>query len=367
MRSILRTTHRYLSLTFGLLWLLQAASGVVLVFHGELDDALLSGSDRPLAPAIFGATVTRLAAADTQARLDYVMASEGSGNRFDLLFTDQNDRTRVLRIDGEGTILRERPQNYAYPAPGLFQIALDFHETLLAGDRGKWFLGLSGTLLLSNLLLGLKLAWPGRGQPWRRALLPGFAGSFSANVYKWHRALGLYLVLLAIVVVSCGVLQEWSPDGWLGVEAPIPTPHASAQTTLAPLGGALAAALARYPGATLALVEMAGAENPWYRIRLRQRGELRRVFGTTTVFVDAHDGTVLLDRNAFELPLNEKIANAIYPIHTGEFAGLGGRVIVFAIGLWLIAMATLGASLWWTRRSARTAPKRLNPTPVVQR
>lgn len=100
---------------------------------------------------------------------------------------------------------------------------------------------------------------------------------------------------------------------------------------------------------------MPGADNAYYRIRLRQPGELRRVYGTTTVYVDAHDGSVLLDRDAFKLPLNEKISNAFYPIHTGEFAGLGGRVLVLCIGLALLTMAALGASMWWTRR-ARQRP-----------
>ncbi|HEY8010724.1 MAG TPA: PepSY-associated TM helix domain-containing protein [Rudaea sp.] len=355
MRSILRNAHKYLSLTFGLLWILQAATGVILVFRGELDDALLRGPAQPLAPAQFGVEVAKLADKEATSRLTYIMASEGSRNRFDLLFTDKNERTRTLRVDGTGSVLRERPLDYDYPAPGLFQTAHDFHETLFAGDRGKWFLGLSGTLLLSNLLLGLKLAWPARGQAWRRVLLPGTTGAFSANVYKWHRALGLMLVVPAIVIVSCGVLQEWPPDSWLGVETPVPRSANAAQTSVYPLGAALATALARYPDASLGLIEMPSADNAYYRIRLRQPGELRRVYGTTTVYVDAHDGSVLLDRDAFKLPLNEKITNAFYPIHTGEFAGLAGRVMVFCSGLSLLTMAALGASMWWTRR-ARQRP-----------
>jgi uncharacterized iron-regulated membrane protein len=279
------------------------------------------------------------------------MAGEGSPNRYDLLFSDRNDRMDAVHVDGRGIVLRERPYDYAYPAPGLFQTAHDFHETLFSGDRGKLFLGFSGALLLSNLLLGLTLAWPGRGQ-WRRVLLPGMAGPFTANVYKWHRALGLMIVLPAIVIVTCGIAQQWPTDEWLGVESPKPVAHAGATGSVA-LGDAISTALALHPGATLAVVELPSAENAWYRIRLRQPGELRRVYGTTTVYVDAHDGSVLLDRDAFALPLNERISNAFYPIHTGEFAGFIGRLVVLLTGLGLLGMATLGACLWWTRRRAR--------------
>ena len=272
-----------------------------------------------------------------------------------------------MRVDGEGTELRELPRDYDYPAPGLFQTAHDFHETLFSGDRGKWLLGLSGFVLLSNLLLGLKLAWPAVGQPWRRVLLPGVAGPPAAKFFKWHRALGVCVLVPAIVIVACGVLQEWPADRWLGAEPATPTVRKSIQMETAPLGAALALALQRYPGARLSLVEMPGADQPWYRIRLRQDGELRRVFGQTTVFFDARDGTLLLDNDAFKLPLNEKIANAFYPVHTGEFLGLPGRVISLLTGLSLLTMGVLGAGMWWTRRSARGTTKRTQPATTVPR
>jgi uncharacterized iron-regulated membrane protein len=354
MRTILRTAHKYLSLTFALLWVLQALTGVLISFRGEIEDAVLAGPARPLNPAQFGTAVAEIAAGRPSESLAYVMASQGSPNRYDLLFADQDGRLRAVHVGGHGIVLRERAYDYDYPAPGLFQTAHDFHETLFSGDRGKLFLGFSGALLLSNLLLGLTLAWPARGQ-WRRVLLPGTAGPFNANVYKWHRALGLMIVLPAIVIVTCGIAQQWPTDEWLGVESPKPVAHGGATGKIA-LGDAITTALAQHPGSTLAIVEMPGAQTPWYRIRVRQPGEMRRVFGTTTVYVDAHDGRVLLDRDAFALPLNERISNAFYPIHTGEFAGLAGRVVVLLTGLGLLGMATLGACLWWTRRRARTRP-----------
>ena len=367
MRPIVRSTHKYLSLGLGVLWLLQALSGVLISFQGEIGDALLRGPDRPLAAGRFGAAVAALAAARPQATLTWIMAGEGSPNRYDLLFTDKDDHTRSVHVDGEGAVLRDAPRDYDYPAPGLFQTAHDFHETLFAGDRGKWFLGCSGLVLLTNLLFGLTLAWPARGQSWRRVLLPGTSGSPAAKFYKWHRALGPCLLAPASVIVACGVAQQWPVDRWLGVESVAPPVRAATSAERIPLATALATAMQRYPGAALSLVEMPGADQPWYRIRLRQVGELRRVFGQTTIFVDAHDGTVLLDRDAFRLPLNEKIANAFYPIHNGEFLGLPGRLVSLLTGLGLLAMGVLGAGLWWTRRNARSATRQTQPATMASR
>jgi len=361
MRSFLRATHKYLSLTFGILWLLQVLTGVLITFRGEIEDALLAGPSQPLDPARFGAAAEKLAATRAET-LVYVMASEGSPNRYDLLFNNRNGDLQAVHVDGVGTVLRERPYDHDYPRPGWFATAHDFHETLFVGDRGKLFLGFSGALLLSNLLFGLTIAWPVRGQPWRRVLLPGLSGPFSAKVYKWHRALGLAIVVPAIVIVSCGIAQQWPVDEWLGVESPVPKPHAKEATGSIVLGGAITTALARHPDATLSLVTLPDKDQAWYKVRLRAPGELRRVFGETAVYVDAHDGSVLLDRDALIMPRNERIANAFYPIHTGEFLGLFGRLLVLIVGLSLLTMATLGACMWWTRR-ARARP---NPSPKTQ-
>ena len=48
MKSTLRTVHRWISLSVATLWVLQALSGIFLVFHWELDDALVAGPARPL-------------------------------------------------------------------------------------------------------------------------------------------------------------------------------------------------------------------------------------------------------------------------------------------------------------------------------
>ena len=353
MRSFLRATHKYLSLTFGILWVLQALTGVLISFRGEIDDGLLAGPSQPLDPGRFGAAADKLGATRSET-LAYVMASEGSPNRYDLLFNDRKGLLQAVRVDGIGTVLRERPYDHDYPAPGWFATAHDFHETLFNGSRGKLFLGFSGALLLSNLLFGLVIAWPARNQGWRRVLLPGLSGPFNAKVYKWHRALGLAIVLPAIVVVGCGVAQQWPVDEWLGVDSPQPTPHSTDGSSTIALGDAITTALARHPGATLSLVSMPDTDQAWYKVRLRAPGEIRRVYGETALYVDAHDGSVLLDRDAQSMPLNERIANAFYPIHTGEFLGLFGRVLVLIVGLSLLTMAAFGACLWWTRRRARS-------------
>ena len=50
MKVWLRKIHRYVSLALAAVWLVQASTGVLMVFHWELDDAWVTGDHRPLEP-----------------------------------------------------------------------------------------------------------------------------------------------------------------------------------------------------------------------------------------------------------------------------------------------------------------------------
>lgn len=63
MKRKLRLLHKYLSLTVAALWLMQAVTGALLVFHWELDDWAVAGPQRHLHPVRFGAFLESLQAA----------------------------------------------------------------------------------------------------------------------------------------------------------------------------------------------------------------------------------------------------------------------------------------------------------------
>lgn len=364
MKAVLRKVHRYVSLAFVGLWLLQAATGVLLVFHWEFDDAALNGPARPLNPAAFDAGLRAAVAERPGTKLTAIYASGGSPNRFDAMLEKPDGKSDVLRVDGGGAVLRQRPSDYDFAHIGPFQIATYLHQTLFAGDRGQYLIGISGAVLLSNIVIGLQMAWPRRGQ-WRRALIPTGGKGPVAPLYGWHRALGLWFAAPALLLVSAGVVLVFEAP-FDGLAAPwAPAPERAASTGSGgevSLAQALTTAGALYPQARLAAVETPSPQSPWYKVRFRQAGDARRVFGTTTVYVDAHGGRVLADYDARRAPWGRKALTALNPLHTGEIGGFAGRVIAVGVGLWLLTLASLGVVLWWTRRrlqaragNARTA------------
>ena len=359
MKFKLRIFHRYLSLTMAALWLLQATTGLLLVFHWELDDLGLPGPARALDPPRFAATLQRLQAERPGERVTGVYPSGGLPGRFDVLVSNATGATDVVRIDGAGAVLRQRPWNYDFLHIGWLQVATYLHQTLFMHTTGNWIIGLSGLLLLTNIGVGLSLAWPRAGQ-WLRVLTPPRNGHLAAKLYGWHRAVGLWLAIPALLLVSAGVVRAYDDplaDYFENTRPPPTEAEAAREPASASVSVAevLQTALKLYPGSQLAALEFPDAHSPWFKVQVTQAHDLRRASGTTSIYVSSRSGRVLGNYDFRTLPMKTRLWDAVYPFHTGEIGGVAGRCVTALIGLWLLTMIGLGVSLWWKRRSASAA------------
>jgi uncharacterized iron-regulated membrane protein len=357
MKRTLRRLHRYLGLTMLALWLVQAGTGVLMTFHWEIGDARVAGREAPTGWPALEQRMDRLAAEHPGSEVRSVYPTAGSPNRFDFFVDDASGATDVIRTNGAGEVLASWPSGRDYARAPWIETAVTLHQSLFAGHTGRLLLGASGLVLLSNLLVGLRLAWPAPGE-WRRALRPPTRGTATARLYGWHRAVGLWLALPALMVVSAGILLAFDDAVEELLSAAPPEPSFAVRAGPAPLGPARAVALAlgRFPGATFSGLTMPSATQPWYRVRVRQPGELRRVYGTTTVYVDPADGAIDVVNDARAAPWRRRFLDACYPVHTGEAAGAAGRAAVLATALGVITSIVLGGCLWVRRRRPSAAP-----------
>jgi uncharacterized iron-regulated membrane protein len=172
MKSTLRTVHRWISLGVATLWVLQALSGLFLVFHWEIDDALVAGPrDRSRWRAsVGGSTRSNLNRQRDRSPRSGRPPGQRTASRLHSTTALPASRRSCGSMARATSFASARPRSAGGRGGWIEQLA-SFHQTLLAGDLGHSLIGLSGLLLLTNLCLGLKLAWPGRGQ-WRRTLRP---------------------------------------------------------------------------------------------------------------------------------------------------------------------------------------------------
>jgi uncharacterized iron-regulated membrane protein len=356
--------HKYLSLGLLSLWLLQAVTGALLVFHWELDDWSVAGPRVALNPHKLETTLESFQSEYPKQPVTAIYTSGGLSGRFDVVIDNPSGGHDVLRVDGEGAVLRERPWDHDFGHIGFFQITTYLHQTLFLHATGNWIMAISGVLLFTNIGLGLYQAWPRRGQ-WRQTLWPFGAArpgatnpvSSLARMHQWHRALGLGLALPALVLIVLGIVRALDDPLSLAdrfeAARPPPVPVAgNAASNVHPLAlsQVLTTALALYPGSQLAGIQYPDAQTPWYSVRLTQLNDVRRYFGTTIVYISSRDGSVLKNYDATLMPLGVRIWDAVYPLHTGEIAGVAGRGLVLLIGLLLLVLMGFGLSLYVLRR-----------------
>jgi len=348
LRRTLLNVHRWLSLGAAVFWLLQALTGILIVFHWEITDTGIAGAHRPTDLAAIERRIATIAPRDSGVTVKSVWTAAGYADRYNIIVEDAEGNGRTLRVAGDGTELRTTRDGETT----LMGFLVGFHHDLL-GNWGSWIVSISGVLLCSNLVLGLVVAWPKRGT-WRIALKPATRGPAAARLYTWHRAVGLWAVMPALVIAATGTLLKFEDGvsdliGAESVSLPANPPAGD------PVGFATVAraALAAIPGSSLTAVSWPKADDATYRIRVRAPGEIRRAYGDSIVLVDANSGTV---RGAFPIAQAEParaFMSALFPIHTGEAGGIIGRILSIAIGLWLVTMIVAGTLLWFKRRKPR--------------
>lgn len=114
---------------------------------------------------------------------------------------------------------------------------------------------------------------------------------------------------------------------------------------------ALARARTLFPGAAFVRLTLPTPASPVYAVRLRQPDETRVWSGVTMVTIDAASGRTLHTYDAVRAPLSNRLADAAFSIHSGEIAGLFGRILLMLAGLSLPALYVTGIWAWWRKRS----------------
>jgi uncharacterized iron-regulated membrane protein len=346
----IKKLHRNLGLLAAAFWLVQALTGAALTFRQELDNATLSGKSVPVLTAALGSRIQLIQQAG--GRVSSLWVANFAADRFDVRYVDSAAAERLMRVDGAGRIMRDGLENTPFENGGLFRTLTLIHTTLLAGEVGQWIIALSGLLLISNIVLGLKLAWPRAGM-WRQSLVLRPSRNAAARFYGIHRTVGLWLAIPLLLVVVVGVALRFDDtiERALGVvrlepvDAPVGLGIAPAQ--------ALDIALARFPGSTITALSMPTKSDAWYRVRMRAVGEVPRMYGTTTLFLSAVDGSVLKEYAAGAASPARAFFDMLYPLHTGELGALPGRLLLLAVGVLLLVMGAFGIRLWLLRRKPR--------------
>lgn len=354
MKRTLPLLHRWLGIALSAVWIFQAITGLILVFHWELDDWTIEEQGAPLNVQAFDARLREIEQDKATASVHSIWVSGGSPGLYDVFLNQAGNGPSILRTDGNGDTLRVQNAEDTLTNGGIFKTLFKAHKSLLSGEPGEWFLALSGLILLASLVTGLKISWPRAGR-WKRDLWPAFRGQPLHLLRSWHKALGLWLVVPAILVVFTGVelIFQKGIARSLGAGPIQPTLHSTAREINISAGQAINIALATFPDASFSGLIMPNSEKFYYTARMLEPDEWRRAIGKTVILISPVDGQVIAQQRATEASMTTRLLDSSYPLHTGEALGTAGRVFSLVLGIWLIGMCILGFLAWRKRRQSR--------------
>jgi len=214
-------------------------------------------------------------------------------------------------------------------------------------------------VLLISMVTGLvtyKKFWRGftRVPQWRKGR-QGEARRFTGDL---HRFAGLWSIwFLALMIVT----SVWYIVEVFGGQAP-PGPRPQVVTGAAqPVGPALDALIARArtadPGLRITDVSFPGDEGRGVMVSGQAEAILVRE-RSNAVWVDPHDGTVLLTARGEDLNLHQRISEAADPLHFGTWGGIVSRLIWFGFGILMTGLSVTGVMIYSLRMSRAQAEAR---------
>ncbi|MDD5034609.1 MAG: PepSY-associated TM helix domain-containing protein [Methylococcaceae bacterium] len=238
------------------------------------------------------------------------------------------------------------------------------HTQLRLGLFGARTVGLLGLGLMVSALGGIYLFWPGS---LRNVTAADIRSLFSVHyedglrrfALDCHRLLGLLGSVALLVLAFSGfhlaypkLLESWAGASGMGHGEEGPAIRSTAVPNDRPISLAEAVVIARgpFPHAEVRRVATPAGENGTYRVNLRRPGEVNIRHPNTLVWIDRWSGQIREVRNPNLFTSGQSFVTWIWPLHTGEAFGAGGRLVVFMAGLIPLLLYVSGFSAWLIRQ-----------------
>lgn len=386
MKKIARTLHLWTGLVFGTILTVLGLTGAALGSIHELDTMLNPGLLHVAPPrGVSAGDPLRADPALTQAVCDMLTRDPryGTPNMLELpmragdvfiaWYRASPDHgkapwgqavTRQVMVDpADLRVTGERNWGeFGLSRPLLMPTIFHLHRYLLAGELGKVVVAITGVSLAVTILTGLILWWPrmARSAIWG-ALTVRHGGSWPRFSFQLHRAGGFFAAPLLLVSAVSGVhftMPQWVTP-LVNVISPV-TPAAKLVNQSRLPGDAISvavavtAAQARFPDGRVSRVSIPAKAGQPFEIRVRQPAELRQGPGATRISIDSGDASVLRVIDPEQARGGDKFLSWLFPLHTGEAFGLGGRIFISLFGFLPLAFFATGLVIWAKLRNKKT-------------
>lgn len=366
--------HRYLGLATLVFLAIAALTGCVLAFAKPLDAALNADlfSRAPAATIDPVAAVTALTARQPSLRVIRFPLHLASDRNLEVDVASGAGFDQVYLDGGDGHVVGTRTAGPGWDRRHIVAGIFAFHFTLLAGDLGRWVMGVAALGWLIGSVVGFYLTLPGRPpfwRNWRRTWTFRWRSMLPRLLLDIHRSSGLWLFIGLLILAATSVAMNFFDEAFT------PMVNAASPARSSPFDGiavggpvrvgydqVIKAAKARAIGRGLDWRPAFASyvvERNLFGVSFTDDGvENYRRLGPITYWFDGASGRFAYEDNPYTDSAGRALSRSLYPLHTGEVAGRAGVAVVFVLGLATLEMCGSGAYVWWRKRRSRLTARK---------
>ncbi len=367
--------HWILGITAGLILMIVGTTGAILSFEREivhlLNTDLITVKPQPNATRLSPQTLlTRIQTAHPDRTVNALTFSK-----------DPFEAARVnFALPGTGKRARRGETRYVDPYTGqvrwqdeighdFFHTVMALHRWLLLDKPGKQIVGASTLALIVLVLSGLYLRWP---KTWHRlktwlTFNPQKTGrGFLSDL---HAVIGTWVLIFLLLASFTGLYwsYDWYRSGLYaitGVSKPVRggSKQAKPSPQKQPAGPSSTQANSMQIDQAWQAFEQHLATNGYRHATLRLPKNTNRYEfqyfdpqpahsrARNTLVLEGKNWQAIKHQRYEDKAFNEKIMSSMLPLHTGEFFGLPGRILLFITALSLPLFGITGFMLYMDRR-----------------
>jgi uncharacterized iron-regulated membrane protein len=357
-RTAFLKLHLWVGLAAAVLVVLLAATGILLVFEGEIDRAL-NPKLLTVAPQPQNLPLTELLTKVRQEFKGKVATVIVTQARPDLAWQvgfGPKSVTLAYINPHTGEITGTRARD-AYFMVKVHQL----HTSLLAGRKGQLLLAAGNACLMFLMITGLILWWK------RKMLTIETDGSWRRINFDLHHVSGIYSIAFLFVIVGTGLLMSFHNQlipvvevfiGSTAKEKPARQPESTLPEQKDAPGitpdQALQIAQSQLPGASPTFLGLPLGPKAVYDFAFKFP-EDGTPGGRSRVVLDQYSGEILWLDNARKVTLGVTFSNNLRPLHTGDLYGWPSRILYALAAFSVVIQAITGIVIWALRFRKKTA------------
>ena len=385
-RAVCVKIHRYFGLAIAVFLTVAGLTGSILAFDTDLDawlnpelfEAKASGPILPpseiaksvekLDPRVIAAWIP-LVVEPGESALVWISTEHdpATGDHYQVGFN------QVFVEPSTGEILGKREWGaFSVAKQDLIPFIYVLHYSLhIPSSVGLWIMGVVAVVWIFDCFIGAYLTFP-RGRPflakWKPAWLIKFGASGHRVVFDVHRAVGLWfwglLLAIAVSAVYLNLPQEVFLPVVRSVATLTPEPEEGRNerdTLVKPRVGFEDAILrAEEEGKRLGWSEKPAwvgwdHEHGLYYVEYQeQRFRSGPGLGSSFFYIDDMTGAVEGRKVAGEGTPGDIFVQLQFPLHSGEIAGLTGRIVICITGILVAVLSITGVLVWVRKRRAKS-------------